>query len=81
MNTLNIVWGVVAILGMIFGFIPCLGWFNWFNLPFAGIGVILGIVGVATEKGSKTGSIVGLCLCLVAILLGGIRLLIGGGVV
>ncbi|MCB0722529.1 MAG: hypothetical protein KDC73_03930 [Ignavibacteriae bacterium] len=81
MNTLNIIWGSLSILGMIFGFIPCFGAFNWINIPFAGVGVILGIVGIAVEKGNKNGSIAGLIMCLVAALFGAVRLLMGGGVV
>ena len=81
MNILNIIWGSLAILGMIFGFIPCFGAFNWINIPFAGIGVILGIVGIAVEKDSKGGSIAGLIMCSAAVVFGAIRLLLGGGVV
>ena len=81
MNILNIIWGSLAILGMIFGFIPCCGAFNWINIPFAGIGVILGIIGLAVEKNSKGGSLAGLIMCSVAVVFGAIRLLLGGGVV
>ena len=81
MNILNIIWGSLAILGMLFAFIPCFGAFNWINIPFAGIGVILGIVGIAIEKNSKGGSIAGLIMCSVAVIFGAIRLLLGGGVV
>lgn len=81
MNTLNIIWGSLAILGMLFAFIPCFGAFNWLNIPFAGIGVILGIVGIAIEKQTKGGSIAGLIMCSVAVIFGAIRLLLGGGVV
>jgi hypothetical protein len=81
MNTLNIIWGSLAVIGMIFGFIPCFGAFNWINIPFAGVGVILGIVGLAVEKDSKGGSIAGLIMCSAAVVFGAIRLVIGGGVV
>ena len=81
MNTLNIIWGSLAILGMLFAFIPCFGAFNWLNIPFAGIGVILGIVGIAIEKQNKGGSIAGLIMCSAAVIFGAIRLLLGGGVV
>ena len=81
MNTLNIVWGVLAVLGMFFGFIPCLGAFNWINIPFAGVGVVLGVIGLVVEKDSKGGSIAGLIMCGIAVVFGTVRLALGGGVV
>lgn len=81
MNTLNYIWGILSILGMILGFIPCVGALNWLVIPFAGVGVILGIIGIVIEKQSKTGSIAGLVMCLIAVVFGSIRLIMGGGVV
>lgn len=79
MNTTNIIWGIVSIVGMLVGFIPCIGALNWLVIPFAGIGVILGIIGIVVEKQTKGGSIAGLIMCLVAVIFGTIRLAIGGG--
>jgi len=78
---LSLVWGILAILGMLVAFLPCLGRLNWFNIPFSGIGLIVSAVAVATSKQSSNGAAVaGLVLCAIAAGLGLIRLLAGGGV-
>lgn len=80
MQTVSLVWGIIAIVGMIIGFVPCLGALNWFNIPFAIVGVILGIVGVSGNDQNKSNAIIGLILSAIAIVIGFFRLVIGGGV-
>ncbi|WP_161881738.1 hypothetical protein [Deinococcus alpinitundrae] len=73
MNTASIIFGVLAVLGLALGFLPLLGWTNWFvTLPLGIIGLILGAVS------GKRG---GLVLCAVVLVLAGLRLVIGGGVI
>ena len=79
MGVISLIWGIVALLWMLLAFIPLLGWGNWFMIPFAAVGAILAIIAIATGKGRVTG-IIGLLLCIVAIGIGSIRLLIGGGI-
>jgi hypothetical protein len=80
MLTLALVWGMLAIIGMIVGFFPCLGSLNWLNIPFSGIGLIISIVAVVTAKVEKKGGgIAGIVLCAIAVVLGLIRLIAGGG--
>lgn len=75
------VWGILALLGFFLGLIPCVGWFNWLNIPFALIGLIISIVAVVMkDQQSKAGAIVGIVCCSAAILLGAIRLLLGAGI-
>ena len=82
MQVLSLVWGILAGVGMLIGFIPCLGALNWLNIPFAGVGFLLSIIAFATTKeDSKGGSIAGIIICGVAMLFGLIRLIVGGGVV
>lgn len=82
MQLLSLVWGILAILGMIVGFFPCLGAFNWLNIPFSGLGIIVSAIAWATAGSKpKRGSIVGLILCIVACIFGIMRLGAGGGVV
>jgi len=82
MQVLSLVWGILALIGMLVGFMPCLGALNWLNIPFAGIGIILCAVALASSPPSaKSPSIAGLVCCAVALILGIIRLLLGGGVV
>jgi len=81
MQTISLIWGILAVIGMLVGFIPCVGAFNWLNIPFAGVGVIISAIALGTSKDpSKAKSIAGLICCIVAILFGFIRLVIGGGV-
>jgi hypothetical protein len=81
MQIFSLVFGILAMIGMFVGFIPCLGAYNWLNIPFAAVGIIVSGVALATTKeGSKTGSIIGLIACGVAIMLGLLRLIMGGGV-
>lgn len=41
MQLVSLLWGILAISGMLVGFIPFLGALNWLNIPFAGVGVIV----------------------------------------
>ncbi len=82
MQVLSLVWGILAIVGMLVGFIPCFGALNWINIPFAVIGAIISAIALATTKEkSKSGSIAGLICCCIACVFGLIRLILGGGVV
>lgn len=80
MQTLSLVWGILAIIGMLVGFIPCLGALNWLNIPFAGVGVIISAIALGTSEGEKQGAVAGLICCCIAVLFGFLRLVIGGGV-
>jgi hypothetical protein len=81
MLTLALVWGILAMVGMIVAFFPCLGSLNWLNIPFSGVGLIIGIIAVVTAKvEQKGGGIAGIVLCAIALVLGLIRLAAGGGI-
>jgi len=81
MQTLSLVWGIFAVLGMVVGFIPLLGWWNWINIPFSGLGLLVSIVTLATAGDKpRNSSIAGLACCTGAIFFGFIRLGIGGGI-
>lgn len=82
MQILSLVWGILAILGMIVGFFPCLGALNWLNIPFSAVGLIISIVATAKAKPEeqKTGSITGIVCCTIAVVIGFIRLVLGGGI-
>lgn len=81
MQFIGLLWGILSVIGMIVGFIPCLGAYNWINIPFAAVGLIISIIGVANagpgeSRGSGTAGIV---MCAAAVFFGIIRLAIGGG--
>lgn len=79
---------ILAILGVAFAFVPCLGWMNWIAVPFCLVPMILGTIGLITDKDPNTGrnpntSLYIACV-IVPVLLGGggaLRCLLGGGVV
>lgn len=64
--------GILASIGMLLAFIPFLGWLNWLNIPFALIGLICSIIG--KSKG-------GIILCILAMVFGLLRLILGGGII
>lgn len=73
MNTASIIFGILAVLGLALGFLPLLGWTNWFvTLPLGIIGLILGAIS------GKRG---GLVLCAVVLVLAVLRLALGGGII
>ena len=81
MQVLSLVWGILALIGMIIGFVPCLGALNWLNIPFAGVGAIVSGIAVGTSKDSnRVAGLTGLVCCGIALVFGMIRLALGGGI-
>ena len=79
LSILSLVWGILAILGMAVGIIPCFGSLNYLNIPFAVFGLFFSIVAIVLSS-KKELAIAGSLLCVVAILIGAIRLVIGFGI-
>lgn len=71
-NILAFLFGLIALLLAIIGFIPLLGWLNWLIILIAGVGAAFGF---ASEKDS------GRNFCLVVIVICALRLWIGGGII
>ena len=71
-NILAFLFGLIALLLAIIGFIPLLGWLNWLIILIAGVGAAFGF---ASEKDS------GRNFCLVVIAICAMRLWIGGGII
>ncbi|HYL38637.1 MAG TPA: hypothetical protein VEV17_22155 [Bryobacteraceae bacterium] len=81
MQALSLAWSILALCGMMVGFIPCFGWVNWFNIPFAFVGLIFSIVAHVVTKGpNRQNSTVAIILCVLAILIGSKRLVAGFGI-
>ena len=81
MGLISLLWGIVAMLWMMLAFIPLLGWGNWFMIPFAVVGAILGAIGIAITAPQNRGRAkAGLILNVVAIVVGAMRLSLGGGI-
>lgn len=72
LNITSIVIGIIALILAVFAFIPLLGWANWVIIPFAVVGLALGAMSDRTA---------GRNLNIVVIVIGVIRLMLGGGII
>ena len=70
-NVVSLIIGVVALLCALVAFVPLLGWLNWLIIPLAIIGAAIGMI----SRGSA-----GRNLNLFVIVIGVIRLMLGGGI-
>ncbi len=72
LNILSLLIGLVAGVIALFGLIPFVGWANWFVIPIAGVGLVLGLV-----SRRKEGQILNVVVIAVAL----VRLSLGGGLI
>jgi len=78
MGIAGLVIGILSLMGMAVAFFPFLGSLNWFNVPFAIIGLALSTIGIVLKK-ERSAGIAGAILCSFAIVVGTLRLIIGFG--
>ena len=71
-NVVSLIIGVVALLCVVVAFIPFLGILNWFIIPLALIGAGVGVISKSTA---------GRNLNLFVIVVGIVRLMLGGGII
>ncbi|MEP2990824.1 MAG: hypothetical protein ABJN65_07560 [Parasphingorhabdus sp.] len=71
-NLLSILIGLIALVLAIIGFIPLLGWTNWFIIALAGLGALFGLI---SSKSS------GMKFCLIVMGICALRLWMGGGLI
>jgi hypothetical protein len=76
MQVIGLIIGILSFIGMFIFFLPFLGVLNWLNIPFAIIGFVIGIISIINTERKGIG-IAGIVLCTIAIVVGGIRLMIG----
>lgn len=72
LNLVSLIIGVVALLCAAIAFLPLLGWANWLIIPLALIGA-----GVGAASQSNAGRNLNLFVVVVGIL----RLMLGGGII
>jgi hypothetical protein len=80
MSIAGFITGILTGIGLTLSIIPFLGWLNWLNIPVAVLGLVLCIVGVSRRRHPFIGT-AGIVINAVIILLGGIRLILGGGII
>jgi hypothetical protein len=61
----------------LFGLVPCLGWLNWFAIPLSFVTVVIGVVGLATDRDPQTGAARGRGAHLLAVVLGILLVCVG----
>ena len=71
-NVVSLIIGFVALLCAVVAFIPLLGWLNWLIIPLALIGAGVGVISKSTT---------GRNLNLFVIVVGVVRLMLGGGII
>ncbi len=72
LNFVSLIIGLIALICAAVAFIPLLGWLNWLIIPLAVIGA-----GVGQVAGSNSGRNLNLFVILVGI----VRLMLGGGII
>lgn len=79
--TIAMTGGIVVASFMVLGLIPCLGWLNWFVIISAIAVKVVCWVAIFTEKNTKgrNKALIGLVLVALALIIGGVRLVVGGG--
>ena len=70
-NLVSLIIGFVGLVFAVIAFLPLLGWANWLIIPLAIIGAVVGMVSRGTA---------GRNLNLFVILIGIVRLMLGGGI-
>lgn len=71
-NLISIILGLIALVLVVIAFIPLLGWANWIIIPIAVVGLALGAMSDRTS---------GRNLNIVVIVIGVVRLMLGGGII
>ena len=80
MGLISLLWGIVAMILMILALIPLLGAANWLVIPFAAVGAIIAAIGILFTRTQNRGRAkAGLLLNGIVIVVGIIRLSLGGG--
>ena len=70
-NLVSLIIGFVALICALIAFIPLLGWANWLIIPLAIIGAVIGMISRSTA---------GRNLNIFVIVIGVVRLMLGGGI-
>ncbi|QIL19555.1 hypothetical protein [Thermomonas sp. HDW16] len=81
MGLISVLWGIVAMIWMVFALIPIVGITNWLLIPFAAIGAIIAAIGIVLTSREKRGRAkAGLVLNGIVIVVAVARLGMFGGI-
>lgn len=72
LNLVSLIIGAVALVFAVIAFLPLLGWANWLIIPLAIIGAVIGMASRSSA---------GRNLNLFVIVVGVVRLMLGGGII
>ena len=72
LNIASLLIGLIALVLAVVAFIPLLGWANWVIIPIAVVGLALGAM---SDRNAGRNP------CIVVIVIGVIRLMLGGGII
>ena len=72
LNLVSIIIGIVSLIFVVIAFIPFLGWANWLVVPLAVLGAAIGAMSSGTA---------GRNLNILVIVVGTLRLMLGGGII
>ncbi len=82
MSKAGLIIGIIAIIAMVIGYIPCLGWTFWVTLPVALVGLIFSLTGLIQNdpyaRQQKQSAGIGFALNIITLIFGFIRWAIGG---
>ena len=70
-NFASLIIGFIALICALVAFLPLLGWLNWLIIPLAVVGAAVGVISRGTA---------GRNLNLLVIVIGIVRLMLGGGI-
>ena len=76
--------GIASLCFMLLGLVPCLGWLNWFTLALGFGALVTGVIVLTQQpkdgmKNDSSMAIPGLVIASLTLIIGGIRLVLGGG--
>lgn len=80
MDIAALVLGIISLIGFLVGLVPCFGWFNWINIPISVATIIVSAIGLSNPAFKRGMVIFGIIAGCIAVIFGGIRLVIGFGV-
>ena len=80
MGLISVLWGIVAMIWMVFALIPVVGITNWLLIPIAAVGAIIATFGIVLTTPEKRGRAkAGLVLNGIVIIVAVVRLGMFGG--